>query len=121
MIDEPRHSEITEIFEFINQLLPNHPPYIQTGMIGWLPFHYTYASGREGDWATIALASQKNYISIYVCASDGQQYVAEKYKTKLSKASIGKSCIRFKKSADIDWKLLETIILEAVALGPKVT
>ena len=40
MIDEPRRFEVTEIFGFSNQLLRNNPPYVQTGMIGWLPFHY---------------------------------------------------------------------------------
>lgn len=113
-ISEPRRSEMRKLYEFIKKTIPDEEPFILAGMIGFVPYHYKYASGREGDWAIIALASQKNYISIYVCASDGKQYVAEKYKEKLPKASIGKSCIRFKKIADIDLTILEKIIKEGV-------
>jgi hypothetical protein len=85
-------------------------------MIGYGSYHYKYASGREGDCAIIALASQKSYISVYITASENGEYVAEKHKAELPKASIGKSCIRFKKLAEIDLKVLEKL----VKLGAKV-
>jgi hypothetical protein len=112
MIDEPRKSEVTELFQFICKLFPQYKPFILVGMIGWKPYHYKSKSGREGDWATISLASQKNYISVYACAVDGAEYVAEKYKKLLPKASIGKSCIRFKKAGDIDYPILKKLLLE---------
>jgi len=117
LIEEPRRSEIKKLHEFIRECVPQFPPYIEVGMIGYGRYHYKYASGREGDWALIALASQKNYISVYVCASDGKQYVAEKYKAKLPKASIGKSCIRFRKFENIDFAVLRRIIVEAATLA----
>ena len=43
---------------------------------------------------------------------DGALYVAEKYKAQLPKAKIGKSCVRFKKLADLDRKALEALIKE---------
>ena len=119
LIAEPRRSEIQKIHEFIQKIVPDLKPHILAGMIGYGTFHYKSKSGREGDWSIIALASQKNYISIYVCASDGKQYVAEKYKKDLSKANIGKSCIRFKKYEDIDFPILEKVILEGVDLFSK--
>ncbi len=85
-------------------------------MIGYGKYHYRYASGREGDWSVIALASQKNYISVYVCASDGKAYVVERRARELPKASVGKSCIRFKRIADIDLETLGSIIREGAAL-----
>lgn len=112
LIDEPRKSEIKKIDSFIRKTVPNLKPYILVGMIGYGSYHYKSKSGREGDWAIIALASQKNYISIYICVSDGKEYLAEKYKSKL-KASIGKSCIRFKKIEDIDFDVLAEILKKA--------
>ena len=117
LIEEPRKSEIKKLHEFIKKTLPNVKPYIETGMIGYGKFHYKSKSGREGDWALIGLASQKNYISVYVCAADGKEYVAEKYKKDLPKASIGKSCIRFKKTDDINLDVFKKILLEAEKLG----
>jgi hypothetical protein len=73
-------------------------------------YHDQYASGREGDWPIIGLASQNSYVSVYVCASEGGEYIAEKHKQELPKASVGRSCIRFKRLSDIDLKTLEKVI-----------
>lgn len=113
-IDEPRKSQIQTLHHFIQETAPQLKPSIQAGMIGYGQYHYKYASGREGDWPIIALASQKNYISVYVCACNNDQYVAEKYKSQLPKANIGKSCIRFKKIENIDLNVLKNIILEGI-------
>ena len=120
MIDEPRRLEIKKLHEFIQKVIPELKPHIMAGMIGYGAYHYKYASGREGDWSIICLASQKNYISVYACAVGAdEKYVAEKYKDKLPKASIGKSCIRFKKVEDIDLAVLKKIILESVKVIQK--
>jgi len=62
------------------------------------------------DWPVIALANQKNYISIYICAVDKGEYIAEKYKQSLGRVSVGKSCIRFKKIEDLDLQGLRMVI-----------
>jgi hypothetical protein len=117
LIDEPRRSEIKTLHEFIKKIIPNENPHILSGFIGYGTIHYKSPSGREGDWSTVALASNKNYISVYICAIDGKQYVAEKYKSELPKASIGRSCIRFKYIKDIDLNVLKKVILEGMKLG----
>lgn len=114
-IEEPRRSEIQTLHDFICKIIPNEKPHIMSGMIGYGHYHYKSAkTGREGDWSIIALSSRKNYISFYSCAADGTQYISEKYKDKLPKAKVGKSCINFKKVADIDLKVLEKIIKESM-------
>jgi len=109
-IEEPRQSEIRALHAMITRVLPNLKPSIQHGMIGYGTYHYQYATGREGDSPVVALASQKNYISVYVCASENGGYVAEKHAAELPKASVGKSCIRFKRLSDIDLKALEKVV-----------
>jgi hypothetical protein len=109
-IDEPRRSDIRTLHGMISKAVPGLKPSMQAGMIGYGSYRYKYASGREGDWPVIALASQKNYISVYVCAAENGRYIAEEHKNELPKASVGKSCIRFKKVSDIDLKALERIV-----------
>ena len=116
-IDEPRRSEIKELYDFIRKTVPKQTPYIEVGMLGFGKYHYKYASGREGDWALIGLASQKQYISLYICATVDGQYLAEKYKSRIPKASIGKSCIRIKHATDIDKDVLAEMLKEAVTAG----
>jgi hypothetical protein len=48
-----------------------------------------------------------------VCATDGKTYLAEGYKKKLPKTSIGRSCIRFKKLEDVDVQTIAEILKEA--------
>lgn len=114
LMSEPRKSDFIKIFELITKLLPNDKPYIVASMIGFRSYHYKTKSGREGDWPIIALASQKNYISVYICGTYEGKYVAENYKKEFPKASIGKSCIRFKKSEDIDLETLKKVIKEGL-------
>ena len=112
LLDSPRKEDIQTLHDFIKKTVPSLKPYIQAGMIGYGQYHYKYASGREGDWMTIGLASQKNYISVYVCAIDEKGYIAEQYKKELPKASIGRSCIRFKKLSDIDLTVLKEMLIK---------
>jgi hypothetical protein len=118
---EPRKSEMETLHKLIINTVPNLKPFMIAGMIGYGKYHYKSKSGREGEWCTIALASQKNYISVYVCAVDENGlYLAEQNKQnfstnkdKFSKVSIGKSCIRFKKTADINLDELKKLLVKA--------
>jgi hypothetical protein len=65
------------------------------------------------EWPVIALANQKNYISLYICAVENGKYIAEKYKKELGKASVGRSCIRFKKIKDVNLPALKKVLLLA--------
>lgn len=112
MIEEPRHSEVQKVYDFICEALPDWKPYICVGMIGWGTYHYKGASGREGDWPRVSLASQKNYISIYLSCATEKGYLAELYKDQLPKCSIGKSCIRFKKLEQMDFEVLSKMLEE---------
>jgi hypothetical protein len=83
-------------------------------IIGYGTYHYSYASGREGDWMKIGLANNKQYISVYVCAFRDGKAVPEFYIDQLPKASIGRSCIRFKQVSDIDLHVLKQVILDGL-------
>lgn len=117
LLDEPRKSEIRTIHRFIRTHAPKLKPYIQHGMIGYGKMPYKSKSGREGDWFVLGLASQKNYISVYSCAITGGKYLAEIYKDRLGKASVGKSCIRYRKFEEIPWETLGKLIRESAAIA----
>ena len=62
------------------------------------------------DWPVIALASQKNYISLYVCCVVDGTYVAEAHAAQLGNVSVGKSCIRFKKWEDLNIATVKKVL-----------
>ncbi len=54
------------------------------------------------------IASQKNYISLYVGAED----LLEKHRANLGKVDCGKCCIRFKNLAQLNLLAVETMLRE---------
>ena len=68
-------------------------------MLGYGPFHYRYASGREGDASLLALSSRKRYISLYVLCGTEAATSPSSTPSGSPKADIGKSCMRFKRPA----------------------
>ena len=89
---------------------------MESGMIGYGRYHFGYASGREGDWCLLGLASHKRFMSLYVTAEDGEGgYLAEAYRDRLPKADIGKSCVRFRRLDDLDQDVLREMLREAAS------
>lgn len=118
-LEEPRKSEMEQLYTCISSTIPNEKPFIMSRMIAWKPYHYQYASGREGDWFIVGLASQKNYISVYVCAAAQGEYLAEKYNKELGRVNVGRSCIRLKKVSDLDLPTLKKVIKEGIKSTPQ--
>ena len=114
-IPRERRDSMEFLHKFIRQTAPSLQPNFIYNMPGYGSFQYKNNKKQELDWPIIALASQKNYISLYICAVDNGEYIAEKNKKELGKVSVGRSCIRFKKLEDLDLKTLEKVIKLAVA------
>lgn len=113
MLDGDRRSIITLLDKLIKEISPALKPYFAYNMLGYGSFKYKNYKKKEIDWPIIALASQKNYISLYVCSLEEGEYVAEKYQKELGKVSVGKSCIRFKKLEDLNLAALKKVIEKA--------
>ena len=81
-------------------------------MIGFGSYHYTYASGREGDWFVVGFSPRKRTTTLYIM--DGfDEY--QSLLSKLGKHSTGKSCLYIKNLDDIDMKVLEQLLKKSVA------
>lgn len=112
-----RRDIINFMHRFIQETAPELQPYFANNMLGYGSFNYKNYKGDIIDWPTVALASQKNYVSIYVCSIEDGQYIAEKHKDRLGAVSVGKSCIRFKRLEDIHLDTLGQVI-KAAAKNP---
>lgn len=112
-VPEDRKGAIDFLHDFIQKSAPSLKPYFAYNMIGYGKFQYLDSKKQKLDWPVIALANQKNYISIYVCSISDGLYLAEKYEKELGKVSTGKSCIRFKKIEDVNLDTLKIILKSA--------
>ncbi|MEO5720830.1 MAG: DUF1801 domain-containing protein [Chthoniobacterales bacterium] len=111
-----KRTTVQALHDAIQQAAPALAPHLYAGMLGYGSYHYIYASGREGDCAVVALASQKNYFSLYMCAVENGEYLVEKNKARLGKVSVGKSCIRFKKLEDLELEVALELVKKASRL-----
>ncbi|MDX1963879.1 MAG: DUF1801 domain-containing protein [Pirellulales bacterium] len=91
---------------------------MQYGMIGYYVPHRAYPAGYHCDPAQplpfLHLAAQKNYYSLYLFglytdAAAVEKFTAAWQKTGL-KLDLGKSCLRFKKLADLSLPLIAKTI-----------
>jgi hypothetical protein len=110
MIPDDRRKDIDFIHDFIQRAVPNLKPYFASNMIGYGSFYYLDSKKQKKDWPIIALANQKNYITIYVCALVVDKAAAEKYKKDLGKLTKGISCIRFKKADELNLETLKKVL-----------
>lgn len=108
--------------QFLHDLICKHAPNLDISvmtmtkdkkMIAYGLMDYKTKSNKESiKWPILALANQKNYISIYACAVVDGKYISEKYTKNLGKVSVGKSCIRFSKIENLNIDTLKELIIE---------
>ena len=112
-----RKELIQALHTFIQKSVPTLKPHFAYNMLGYGTFPYKNAKKEMVGWPVVALANQKNYVSVYVCAIKDGTYIAELYAKELGKVSVGKSCIRFKKLEDVHLPTLKKV-LEFAAKHP---
>lgn len=74
---------------------------------------YGMPTYQRGGVAEVAFASQKQYLSLYLLRGDVRDAFAE----RLAGQDMGKSCLRFRRSAGVDFDLVRDL-LRATAAAP---
>jgi uncharacterized protein YdhG (YjbR/CyaY superfamily) len=93
-----RRAALSELRALIQQVAPNTAEAMKYGLPSF------------GELC--ALASQKNYMALYVCEGD----VVKAHLAELGKVSCGKGCIRFKRLEDLNLKTVESILKDILKL-----
>ena len=117
-LPEERRGAVSRVHEVIRRAAPELEPALWGKMLGYGKYHYRYATGREGDFYVVGLANQKQYVSLYLCATVDGAYLAESNAGRLGKVSVGKSCIRFKKLEDLDLDVVAELVRAAADSVP---
>ena len=80
-------------------------------IVGFGSYHYRYDSGREGDSCLTGFAVRSKDLVVYLVASGPEQ---EALRARLGKHRMGKSCLYFKRLADLDAQVLEQLVRDSV-------
>ncbi len=100
------------LMKLMHELTGEEPYMYGPSIVGYGTYHYTYASGHEGDAPVLAFSPRKPELVIYLYSQDmGPQLMA-----KLGKYRATKSCVYVKRLADIDMGVLKTLLKKSIAL-----
>lgn len=91
----------------------NEPPVMWgSSIIGFGSYHYKYASGHEGDSCLVGFSSRKTDLTLYLMPGfEGRDALL----ATLGPHNTGKACLYLKRLADIDLRVLETLIRGSLA------
>jgi uncharacterized protein YdhG (YjbR/CyaY superfamily) len=109
-LPEPRRSDIAALDRRVQDVAPRLHRYVSRGFLAYGRYTYRGASGREGEWFVLGVASNKRYISLYAPPTGVERWTA-----RLPKADLGVGCIRFKRTADLDLAVIDEVIAAAAA------
>jgi Domain of unknown function (DU1801) len=110
--DEGRRRDCRALAKLMTKATKHPPKMWGPSIVGFGSYHYKYESGREGDSCLTGFSSRKGDISLYLVASFPGQ---EELLAKLGKHKMGKGCLYLRKLSDVDLKVLEKLIVGAVA------
>lgn len=121
-LEPPMQSDVAELHKLILTHMPDVQPRMWEGtfwggstqrIIGYGDMTFTRSDKKVVEWFMVGLTQQKNYISVYICATEDGKYIVKKYGDTLGKVKLGSSSISFKKMADVDVEALMKLVDKA--------
>ena len=118
-LPDDRRAAVSAVRDVVRQNLPaGYEEGMQYGMISWYVPLDRFPDTYNGQPLALAgLASQKRYISLYLNSVYGDRateaWFKERYAATGKKLDMGKSCLRFKRLADIPLDLIGETIARA--------
>jgi len=110
--DENRRADAKALVKLMRSATGEKPAMWGPSIIGFGSYHYKYESGREGDMPLAGFSPRKAATVIYNMTGFSD---SEPLRARLGKHTTGGGCLYIKKLADVDQKVLETMILKSIA------
>jgi len=110
--DPARRADAETVLSMMRRITQREPLMWGTSIIGFGSYHYTYASGRSGDWPITGFSPRKQALTLYIMSG------FEEYETLLAELGeyrTGKSCLYIKALDRVDQKVLKRLIRKSVA------
>jgi Domain of unknown function (DU1801) len=100
------------IMAICERVTKQHPKMWGPSIVGYGSYTYRYESGHSGEACLTGFAVRGKELVVYLIADNPGQV---ELLGKLGRHKMGKSCLYFKRLADLDAKVLEALIAGSVA------
>ena len=108
---EQQQADCRQLMTLLERVTRQPPKMWGPSIVGFGKYHYTYESGRTGEAPLAGFAIRGRQLVVYLIAEGARQKFLL---SKLGKHNIGKSCLYFKKLADLDQSVLEQLVAGSV-------
>lgn len=109
---EEQRADCKALMAMLEKVTRQNPKMWGPSIVGYGSYQYTHESGRAGTTCLVGLAIRGREIVIYLAPYwDG----ATELLARLGRHRMGKSCLYFKRLADLDKSILEQLIIGSVA------
>jgi hypothetical protein len=110
--NEEQRNDAQTLLALMRRVTKQEPRMWGPSMVGFGSYHYKYASGHEGDSALAAFAVRGRELVVYIAPDfEGRDVLLD----KLGKHKTGKVCLYIRRLADVDLKVLETLVARSIA------
>ena len=110
--DEEQRSDAQTLAALMRRITRQEPRMWGPSIVGFGSYHYKYPSGHEGDSALAAFAVRGRELVVYT--EDGFEG-RDALLARLGKHRTGKVCVYIRRLANVDLKVLETLVARSVA------
>ena len=110
--NEEQRNDAQTLVALMRRVTRQKPRMWGPSIVGFGSYHYKYASGHEGDSALAGFAVRGSELVVYIAAGfEGRDALL----AKLGKHKIGKVCVYIRRLANVDLRVLETLVARSVA------
>ena len=109
--NEEQRNDAQTLVALMRRVTRQEPRMWGPGIVGFGRYHYKYSSGHEGDTALAGFAVRGSELVVYVRGFKGRDVLLG----KLGKHRTGKVCVYIRRLANVDLKVLETLVARSVA------
>jgi hypothetical protein len=109
--NEEQRADCKALMSILRKVTGQRPKMWGPSIVGYGSYHYTYESGRTGDMCLAGFAIRGRELVVYICPEGKEQRALL---SRLGKHKMGKSCLYFKRLADLDKRVLERLVANSV-------
>lgn len=109
--DARQHADCEALMTLLGRITGESPRMWGPSIVGYGAYRYTYESGRSGEAPLAAFAIRGRDLVVYLDCEEEQQ---TSRLSRLGRHRMGKSCLYFKRLADLDTSVLEQLIVNSI-------
>ena len=110
--NEEQRNDAQTLAVLMRRVTKQEPRMWGPSIVGFGSYHYKYASGHEGDSALTGFAARGSELVVYIAPDfEGRDVLL----AKLGKHKTGEVCVYLRRLANVDLKVLETLVARCVA------